>query len=191
MKKIHATLNSGTLEVTPTNVTVNVKNVRPYTKTEMKNLSDVLRMADRIYKVQVEKTCNIRFKCLELCASKKFENKNLFWTLFMQRADSLLDSRRFLAEAKKLEADPILLATNIVARGVGLVNQVAKFGIVGAGVDVTEYCCSLVPDEIVQRFMSTPEGLFPEVVEDQEEESAPPAKKEPPVAPVAEAQPAA
>ena len=170
MKKIHATLNSGTLEVTPANVTVNVKNVRPYTKTEMKNLSDVIRMADRIYKVQVEKTCDVRFKCLELCAAKKFENKNLFWTLFMQRADELLDSRRFLAEAKKLGVDPILVATNIVARGVGLVNQVAKYGIIGAGIDVSEFCCSLVPEEVVKRFMSTPEGLFSEEVAAPEEE---------------------
>ena len=191
MKQIHASLNSGTLEVTPANVTVNVKNVRPYTKTEMKNLSDALRMAERIYKVQVERTCNVRFKCLELCAAKKFENKNLFWTLFMQRADSLLDSRRFIAEAKKLGANPILLATNIVARGFGLVNQVSKFGIDGAGIDVSEYCCSLVPDEIVQRFMSTPEGLFPEMEEEQEEDHVPTAKKEQPVVPVAEAQPAA
>ena len=178
MKKIHATLNSGTLEVTPANVTVNVKNVRPYTKTEMKNLSDVIRMADRIYRVQVEKTCDVRFKCLELCAAKKFENKNLFWTLFMQRADELLDSRRFLAEAKKLGTDPILLATNIVARGVGLVSQVAKFGIIGAGLDVTEFCCPLVPEAVVQRFMSTPEGLFAEEEVPQVAETASPETSE-------------
>lgn len=162
MKRIHASLNSGTLEVTPANVTVNVKNVRPYTKTEMKNLSDVLRMAERIYNVQVEKNCDVRLKCIEFCAAKKFENRNLFWTLFMQRADELLDSRRFLAEAKKLGVDPILVATNIVARGVGLVNQVAKYGIVGAGIDVADFCCSLVPEDVVKRFMSTPEGLFSE-----------------------------
>ena len=160
MKRIHATLNSGTLEVTPANVTVNVKNVRPYTKTEMKNLSDAIKMAEHIYKVQVDKNCDVRLKCLELCASKKFENKNLFWTLFMQRADELLDSRRFLAEAKKLGVDPIIVATNIVARGVGLVNQVAKYGIIGAGIDVADFCCSLVPEDVVKRFMATPEGLF-------------------------------
>ena len=182
MKKIHATLNSGTLEVTPANVTVNVKNVRPYTKTEMKNLSDAIRMADRIYKVQVEKTCDVRFKCLELCASKKFENKNLFWTLFMQRADELLDSRRFLAEAKKLGVDPILVATNIVARGVGLVKQVSKFGIAGAGIDVTEFCCPLVPEEFVKRFMSTPDGMFPQDKPEQEEIKASPEDEETPAA---------
>ncbi len=179
MKKIHATLNSGTLEVTPANVTVNVKNVRPYTKTEMKNLSDVIRMADRIYKVQVEKTCDVRFKCLELCAAKKFENKNLFWTLFMQRADELLDSRRFLAEAKKLEVDPILVATNIVARGVGLVNQVAKYGIIGAGIEVADFCCSLVPEEVVKRFMATPEGLFTEEEAPQDTKEASTGASEP------------
>ena len=59
------------------------------------------------------------------------------------------------------------------------------------GIDVSEYCCSLVPDEIVQRFMSTPEGLFPEMEEEQEEDHVPTAKKEQPVVPVAEAYPAA
>jgi hypothetical protein len=109
---------------------------------------------------------------LELCAAKKFENKNLFWTLFMQRADELLDSRRFLAEAKKLGVDPILVATNIVARGVGLVNQVAKYGIVGAGIEVADFCCSLVPEEVVKRFMATPEGLFSEDMAPEKAEAA-------------------
>ena len=160
MKKIHATLNSGSLEVTPANVTVNVKNVRPYTKTEMSNLSTTLRIADKVYNVQVLKNCEVRLLCITQTAAQRFENINLFWTLYMQVADRLLDSRRFLAEAKKLNQDPVILATNIVARGVGLVNQVAKFGIEGAGLNLDDFQCSLVPDEIAKRFMETPEGLF-------------------------------
>lgn len=173
MRKIHATLDSGTLEMTPANVTVNVKNVRPYTKTELTNLNNTLRLADRAYNVQVVKNCEVRLLCLQQSAAKRFENMNLFWTLYMQLADRLLDSRRFLAEAKKLGQDPVILATNIVARGVGLVNQVSKFGIEGAGLDLTDYCCSLVPDEIAQRFMSNPEDFFPV---DQKQNAEAPAK---------------
>ena len=169
-----AVLNKGTLEVTPANVTVNVTNVRPYTKTELTNLTNTLRLADRAYNVQVVKNCEVRLLCLQQSAAKRFENINLFWTLYMQLADRLLDSRRFIAEAKKLGQDPVILATNIVARGVGLLNQVAKFGIEGAGLDLSDYCCSLVPDEIVQRFMSNPEGLFP--MDDKKPAEAPTAK---------------
>ena len=175
MKKIHATLNSGSLEVTPANVTVNVKNVRPYTKTEMKNLSTVLRIAKQVYEVQVKKDCDVRLLCLQQSAAKRFQNINLFWTLFMQRADELLDSRRFLAEAKKLEQDPVILATNIVAHGIGLLNKVSKFGIEGAGLHLQEFCCSIVPDDIVQRFMANPEDLF---IEADEQPMAAPAAKE-------------
>lgn len=178
MRKIHASLNSGTLEVTPSNVTVNVTNVRPYTKTEMKNLSDALRTADRAYEVQVIKNCGVRLLCITQSAAKRFENMNLFWTLYMQRADELLDSRRFLAEAKRLGQDPVILATNIVARGLGLLNKVSKFGIQGSGLNLEEFCCTLVPDEIVQRFMSNPEDLFPEDQEQPDENPAIPAKGE-------------
>ena len=162
MKKLHASLKSGSLEVTPANVTVNVKNVRPYTKTEFTNLSTTLRIAAKVYDVQVVKTCEVRLLCITQSAAKRFENMNLFWTLYMQVADRLLDSRRFLVEAKKLGQDPVILATNIVAHGVGLVNQVAKFGIEGAGLDLDDFQCSLVPEDIAKRFMGTPEGLFAE-----------------------------
>lgn len=94
----------------------------------------------------------------------------------MQRADELLDSRRFIAEAKKLGQDPIILATNIVARGLGLLNKVSKFGIQGAGLKLEEFCCNLVPMEIVQRFMATPEDFFPEDQEQPEEIPTAPAK---------------
>ena len=171
MKKLHASLKSGSLEVTPANVTVNVKNVRPYTRTEMTNLATVLRLADRSYEVQVVKNCEVRLLCLQQSAAKKFENMNLFWTLYMQVADRLLDSRRFLAEAKKLHQDPVILATNVVAHGVGLVNQVSKFGIEGAGLELDNYQCSIVPDDIVKRFMANPEDLFP--AEQKQNETAP------------------
>ena len=173
MKKLHATLKSGSLEVTPANVTVNVKNVRPYTKTEFANLATTLRIADKVYDVQVVKDCEVRLLCLQQSAAKRFENMNMFWTLYMQVADRLLDSRRFLAEAKKLQQDPIILATNIVAHGIGLVNQVSKFGIEGAGLELDNYQCSLVPDEIVKRFMANPEDLFPDA---KPAEAAPAAK---------------
>ena len=173
MKKLHATLKSGSLEVTPANVTVNVKNVRPYTKTEFANLATTLRIADKVYDVQVVKNCEVRLLCLQQSAAKRFENMNMFWTLYMQVADRLLDSRRFLAEAKKLQQDPIILATNIVAHGIGLVNQVSKFGIEGAGLELDSYQCSLVPDEIVKRFMANPEDLFPDA---KPAEAAPAAK---------------
>ena len=178
MASIKTKINAGSLEVTPASVTVNVTNVRPYTKTEMKNLSDALRTADRAYEVQVIKDCNVRLLCLQQSAAKRFENMNLFWTLYMERADELLDSRRFIAEAKKLGLDPIILATNIVAHGFGLLNKVSKFGIQGSGLKLEEYCCSLVPDEIVKRFMSNPEDFFPEDQEQPEETHSSMAKGE-------------
>lgn len=160
----------------PENVTVNVQNVRQYTKTEMTNLSTTLRNAAKVYDVQVKKTCEVRLLCITQTASQRFENMNMFWTLYMQVADRLLDSRRFLAEAKKLGQDPVILATNIVAHGVGLVNKVAKFGIEGAGLDLNDFQCSLVPSDIAQRFMSNPEDLFPEAKTGAVEAAAPKTK---------------
>ena len=126
----------------------------------MKKFSDVIKKANHAYELQVVRTCEVRLKCIELIASQRFENMNLFWTLFMQRADELLDSRRFVAEAKRLGEDPILIATNVVARGAGLVAKVSKFGIVGSGINVSEYCCLIVPDAIAERFMSNPEEFY-------------------------------
>ena len=87
---------------------------------------------------------------------------NLFWTIYMQRADVMLDSVSFLLEAKKLGLDPVVLATNIVARGAGLVNKVSKYGIAGSGIRTEDFGCSIVPDDIVKRFMANPDEFFKE-----------------------------
>ena len=173
------------VEVAPANVTLNVTNVRPYTRTEMKKFSDVIKKSIHAYELQVVKDCGVRLECIERIASQRFENMNLFWTLFMQRADVLLDSRRFVKEAKECHVDPILLATNIVAHGSGLVNKVASHGIRGSQIRVEDFQCSFVPETIIQRFMEHPEEFYPPVEEEEIEERMNTIPETVPTAPIA------
>ena len=149
------------VEVSPSNVTVNVTNVRPYTKTEMKTFSDVIRKAARAYELQMVKNCEVKLKCIEYFALQKFENINMFWTLYLQRADILLNSRRFIIESRSLNLDPVTLATNVVAHGSAEVYKVASFGIRGSKIKYEDYQCPIVPAAIIKRFMENPEDFYP------------------------------
>lgn len=165
MSKKFITKLSSAVEGTPGILSVNVEPVKVTTKTQMKDFADVIRKADHAYSLQMEQTCSTRLKCIEFFAKKKFTNMNLFWTIYMQRADVMLDSISFRREAKKLGQDPVILATNIVARGAGLVKEVSKHGIAGSGIRLEDYCCAIVPDEILRRFTSNPE----EFLQDEED----------------------
>ena len=170
MRKISfSQAKTANVEVAPANVTLNVTNIRPYKRTEMKIFSDVIKKSIHAYELQMVKTCEVRLMCIEHFASQKFDNMNRFWTLYMERADELLDSRRFVLEAKSMSVDPIVLATNIVAHGAGLVSKVASLGIKGSQIEVEDYLCQIVPNSIIKRFMENPEEFFPK----KEDASAP------------------
>ena len=147
------------VENTPALV-INVEPTKVSTKTQSKEFADVIRKAANAYDLQMVKNCEVRLQCIEHFARQRFSNMNLFWTLYMQRADVLLDSVSFLREAKALGENPVILATNIVAHGAKELKAVSKFGIAGSGIRVEDYGCSIVPDDIVKRFMANPDEFF-------------------------------
>ena len=174
------------VKYSPEQVIINEITKRRYTISETKAFTDVIKKSVRNYDVQVKKNCEVRLLCIEQAAKAKFQNMNLFWTLYMQRADVLLNSRRFVIEAQSLGENPITLATNIVAHGAKEVKKVASYGIVGSQLKLEDYSCQIVPDAVIQRFMEHPEEFYSKVEETPKE-----AKGEIPEAPVAEEAPAA
>lgn len=173
------------VEITPEKVTFSDVYVRPYNNSGMKLFSDVIKRANRNFDVQVKKDCEVRLLCIENAAKQKFQNMNLFWTLYMQRADVLLNSRRFVIEAQSLGENPITLATNIVAHGAKEVKKVADYGIVGSQIKLEEYSCQIVPDSVIKRFMEHPEEFYKQdsALKDTEtEKSGVPAVPEAPAA---------
>lgn len=149
------------VKYSPEQVSVNEIYKHRYAISESKIFSDVIKKSIKAYDVQMTKGCDVRLKCIEYCAKQKFQNMNLFWTLYMQRADVLLNSRRFIIEAKKLGEDPVSLATNIVAHGATELKKVANYGIIGSKIKFNEYCCQIVPDSVIKRFMENPEDFYP------------------------------
>ena len=113
------------VKYSPETVTVNEIYKRRYTNSNSKSFSDVIKKANHAFDLQIVKNCDVRFQCIEHFAKQKFESMALFWALYMQRADSMLNSRRFVQEAKKLGLDPVVLATNVVAHGATEVKKVA------------------------------------------------------------------
>ena len=148
------------VKYSPENVSVNEVYIRPYTRSEMKLFSDVIKKSIRAYDVQMIKNCDVRLKCIEFFARQKFENMNMFWILYMQKADILLNSRRFVIEAKRLYQNPTTLATNIVAHGATEVKKVATYGIAGSRINLDDYQCQIVPDDVIKRFMENPEEFY-------------------------------
>ena len=149
------------VKYSPETVTVNEIYKRRYTNSNSKSFSDVIKKANHAFDLQIVKNCDVRFQCIEHFAKQKFESMALFWALYMQRADSMLNSRRFVQEAKKLGLDPVVLATNVVAHGATEVKKVATYGIEGSQIKVEDYLCQIVPDDVIQRYMENPEGVFP------------------------------
>ena len=173
------------VEITPEKVTFSDVYVRPYNNSGMKMFADVIKKSNRDFDVQVKKDCEVRLLCIENAAKAKFQNMNLFWTLYMQRADVLLNSRRFIIEAQSLGENPITLATNIVAHGAKEVKQVASFGITGSHIKLEDYSCQIVPDAVIKRFMEHPEEFFPKEetpMEDKAEIAEAPVAQEAPAA---------
>ncbi len=149
------------VKYSPEQVTVNEIYKHRYTISESKAFSDVIKKSGRAFELQMVKTCEVRFKCIEHFAKQKFPNMSIFWALYMQRADTMLNSRRFVLEAKKLEVDPIILATNVVAHGATEVKKVATYGIIGSQIKVEDYLCQIVPDDVIKKYMENPEEFFP------------------------------
>ena len=173
------------VKYSPEHVSVNKIYKRRYTNSHSKAFADAIKKANHAFDLQMVKNCDVRFQCIEHFAKQKFESMALFWALYMQRADSMLNSRRFVLEAKKLGVDPVVLATNVVAHGATEVKKVATYGIIGSQIKVEEYLCPIVPDEVVRKYMENPEEFFSKEVAPKE------AIAEMAEAPVAEEAPAA
>lgn len=156
------------VKYSPEQVFVNEVYKRRYTNSEAKAFTDVIKKSIRNYEVQVKKNCEVRLLCIEQAAKAKFQNMNLFWTLYMQRADVLLNSRRFVIEAQSLGENPITLATNIVAHGANEIKKVASFGITGSHIKLEDYSCQIVPDAVIKRFMEHPEEFYPQAADSKE-----------------------
>lgn len=171
------------VKYSPETVTVNEIYKRRYTNSNSKSFSDVIKKANYAFDLQMVKNCDVRFQCIEHFAKQKFESMALFWALYMQRADTMLNSRRFVLEAKKLAVDPVVLATNVVAHGATEVKKVATYGIVGSQIKVEDYLCPIVPDEVIRKYMENPEEFYSKEVTQKE------AKAEMAEAPVAEEAP--
>ena len=152
----------------PETVTVNEIYKRRYTNSNSKSFSDVIKKANHAFDLQMVKNCDVRFQCVEHFAKQKFESMALFWALYMKRADTMLNSRRFVLEAKKLGVDPVVLATNVVAHGASEVKKVATYGIVGSQIELEDYLCQIVPDDVVRKYMENPEEFYSKEVAPQE-----------------------
>ena len=150
------------VKYSPEQVTINEITKRRYTNSSTKAFSDVIKKAKHAYELQMVKTCSVRLQCIEFFAKQKFENMGLFWALYMQRADMMLNSRRFVLEAKKIGVNPITLATNVVAHGASEVKNVATYGIIGSQINIDDYLCSIVPDDVIKRYMENPEEFYPQ-----------------------------
>lgn len=111
----------------------------------------VITKARRTFENQLHKDNRVKLECLEHFIPTITTDAVKFWADYMDEVNVLLDSRKFGKECADLGVDPTTLATHIIFLGVGMRNNVMKFGIRSAiGNDYILYKDKFVSEDAMQ-----------------------------------------
>jgi hypothetical protein len=114
----------------------------------------VLTKARNTFKVQLDKSNDVKLRCIQEFIPYKFRDAGLFWSDFMDQVEKLLDSRKYTNECKSLGLIPSNLAEHIVFRGSGTIKKVLENGVKNVlGNDVTLFKESFFPKK-AQKFLT-------------------------------------
>ena len=151
-------LNEGNLNETATKAVNSVENVKGTEPARpQRNASgtsqfwSVVTKARRTFENQLHKDNRVKLECLEHFIPTITTDAVKFWADYMDEVNVLLDSRKFGKECADLGVDPTTLATHIIFLGVGMRNNVMKFGIRSAiGNDYILYKDKFVSEDAMQ-----------------------------------------
>ena len=111
----------------------------------------VITKARRTFENQLHKDNAVKLECLEHFIPTIATDAVKFWADYMDEVNVLLDSRKFGKECSDLGIDPTTLATHIIFLGVGMRNNVMKYGIRSAiGNDYILYKDKFVSEDAMQ-----------------------------------------
>lgn len=107
--------------------------------------------ARKNYNVQFDKTNEVKLRSIKQLIPSLTADEEKFWSEYMTEANTLLNSRKYLAECEKLGVDATTLATHIVFLGSGERSKVLKYGVENViGTDYRLYVEQFVPDVALQ-----------------------------------------
>lgn len=111
----------------------------------------LVNKAKRNYNAQFDKTNELKFRSISQLIPSFTADEEKFWSEYMSEANTLLNSRKYLAECEKLGVDATTLATHIVFLGSGKRNDVLKYGIENViNANYRLYVEKFVPDVALQ-----------------------------------------
>lgn len=107
----------------------------------------VLTKSRKVFEPQLTKNNAIKRQCIEKHISTFSNDTEKFWSKFVNEAETLLDSRKYLRECKHLGVPPVDVAEHIVFLGSSTINKVLKNGLYDTiGNDLRLYVERLTPE---------------------------------------------
>lgn len=89
----------------------------------------ILGKARKVFDVQLNKTNDVKLKCITNFMNAETQDPDKFWGDFFEQVENLIDSRQYALECSRLGCDSIDLAEHIVFLGSATINKVLKNGI--------------------------------------------------------------
>lgn len=109
---------------------------------------DTLKNAKRVFSYQMVKSNDLKLKCVERFLGMDTPDIEKFWLNYRDYADKLLDSKRFEAQCKVRELNPVIVAEHIVFLGSADFNKVLMNGIDWLGHEVSLYKEPFTADKV-------------------------------------------
>jgi len=108
----------------------------------------VLGKSRKAFAAQLSKSNDIKRQCIEIFMVAETQDDNKFWADYFDQVEKLLDSRRYIAECKRVGHCPVNIAEHIVFLGSSTISKVLKEGIDKViGNDIYLYTERLSPEE--------------------------------------------
>ena len=113
----------------------------------------VLSKAKKAFNAQLDKNNKMKLRCIGAYLPSETNDIAKFWSAFMGQVEKLLDSRKYLADCKRLGFNPTNIAEHVVFLGSSTINKVLREGVqLALGNDLLLYDERLSPKE--------PAGIF-------------------------------
>ncbi len=128
----------------------------------------LLRKAKNTFDKQLDKTNQIKFRCVERVVGVDASDVEKFWLTYKDQVDSLLDSKRFERQCEEKGLTAKIVAEHIVFLGNGAVRRVRDEGVDCLGSEIMLYQESFTSNKL--------ESVIPSITKDssstQEEDSS-------------------
>ena len=125
-------------------------------------LWQVLGKAKRVFDVQIDKTNDVKLRCVERFMGTDAHDVEKFWLNFQDQVDLILDSKRFERQCDQLALNPEIVAEHIVFLGHATVKRVMAYGIEHLGNEVSLYKERFTADRLKSKLQPKPEQNAPD-----------------------------